>query len=326
MLRGPIFASLPLFLNALSKLSGTQNMRYALRMMPFVVLMWCQPTAIQAEEILQVELSYYKQHRAFHEPLYLKLSIKNIGESKVVLPEPKTDIQFKMEYQTNDHDALRHLTFREIHPSGGFGGSDVPEFELEPMQQANFYWFRFLPAFAKDNQYYWGEFAQGSRLNLTVTYYPRQMGKQYDPRLPKLSVGSMNHFINGDNPEDLLLFDRVGQSQDEEGESLKLLGHSDARMSASRLKSMHGQFSSAECNNAVELLLKLQAVRHAVGSEQLSADEALEEFLYWQPEIKRQALMQYVLHKLPDRCEELKKRLIKELAQDKIRPVEHFEK
>lgn len=127
-------------------------------------------TAMASAQPIECQLEHYRAHRSFVEPIYLRLSIKNLSDQKLTLQGPRGTGCVGWEYFTQDQ-GLGNLLFRELSPLAyGFGGPGDNRFDLEPMQQVDFYFHRSFPGLMEDNEYYWQQVSRGSSLDIRARY------------------------------------------------------------------------------------------------------------------------------------------------------------
>ncbi|PQO32019.1 hypothetical protein DTL21_17390 [Bremerella cremea] len=225
------------------------------------------------------------------------------------------------EYFTQDQ-GLGNLLFREISPRAyGFGGPGDNRFDLESMQQVDFYFHRSFPGLMEDNEYYWQQVSKGSQLAIRAKYN-LFLNLETPRNFPTIVEAKLSLGINGDVEKDHRLIQTLRHARDEGGIRLSIFGFGESTIAPERLREMRGQFQAKACIKAIDLLLRIQALRDARGSEQAEAEKNLWSFLDGLEDIERQTMTHYCVIYVPEGMTKLVKQLKAEVQRDRFHPVD----
>lgn len=193
------------------------------------------------------------------------------------------------------------------------------------MQQVDFYFHRSFPGLMEDNEYYWQQVSKGCRLDIRAKYN-LFLNLEKPLGFPMVVEASINrHGINPNTEEEKKLLQTLRHARDKGGIDLSIFGFGESTIASDRLREIRGQFQAKACIKAIDLLLRLQALHDARGSEQAEAEKDLWSFLDGLEDIERQTMTQYCVIYVPEGMTKLVKQLKAEVQRDRFHPVDSVE-
>lgn len=247
----------------------------------FLLFQLC-PNLLQGSD-LEVTLRVHHTRTQFADPIYVEVTITNMGKDVVVAPDAGLTLN-NFAFHLFDPDSN---TYRIDFRGGGVGG--VRDVRYEPGKPVRQYGIIVLPSFSLANQSFWMPYREGKRILISGHYSLTE----------RLSLRSnyVDVFINPRHADELRHLEKWAAEKLEYSKGPSPLDFGIAfqgRMNRQNTLKVISTMRDSELADLLQLTIRLQELYEASPESREKNNQLLVEWLKEQPDIKRQTLIQEV--------------------------------